>query len=78
MELLAQVVRHKASFYPSAWARYDTARPGSLRVVPLESRVPALRQDYRDMAMMIFGEPPTFESVLDTLAELEREVNSIT
>lgn len=76
MELLAQVVRHKEAFYPSAWAKYDLARPGSLRVVPLESRVPALRQDYRTIAVMIFGEPPRFESVLETLAELEREVNT--
>jgi hypothetical protein len=32
-DLLAQVVRHKETFYPSAWARYDLAGPGSLRLV---------------------------------------------
>jgi hypothetical protein len=74
-ELLAQVVRHKETFYPSAWARYDLARPGSLKVMPGESRIAALRRDYRDMRMMIFGEPPRFEGVMETLAELERELN---
>jgi hypothetical protein len=49
-------VRHKDTFYPSAWARYDLARPESVRVVPAENRVAALGRDYRDMAMMIFGE----------------------
>jgi hypothetical protein len=75
MELLAQVVRHKEAFYPSAWARYDLARPGSMRLLPTEDRFAALRQDYRDMAVMIFGEPPTFGDVIETLSALEHEIN---
>ena len=58
MLLLAQVVRHKETFYPSGWARYDLARPGSLRLVPREERIAALERDYRNMGVMIFGEPP--------------------
>jgi hypothetical protein len=73
--LLAQVVRHKETFYPSAWARYDLARPGSFRAVPEESRVAALEKDYRDMAVMIFGEPPEFDWIMETLAALEQEIN---
>jgi len=76
MELLAQVVQHKEAFYPAAWARYDLARPGSLRIVPAGNRVSALKQDYRKMAMMVFGEPPRFESIMEALAALERELNS--
>jgi hypothetical protein len=77
VKLLAQVVMHKESFYPSAWARYDLARPGTLRVVPAESRVSALRQDYCDMAAMIFGEPPRFGSIMEILAALEQEINAV-
>jgi hypothetical protein len=29
LALLAQVVRHKQVFYPSAWAHYAMARPGN-------------------------------------------------
>lgn len=75
MELLAQVVRHKEAFYPSAWARYDLAHPGSLQLLPTEERLAALRQDYRDMAVMIFGQPPSFEHIIATLTALEREIN---
>lgn len=75
-ELLAQVVRHKKLFYPCGWARYDLARRGTLRVVPREDRIPALKQDYRDMAVMIFQTPPTFESILEALKELEQELNT--
>jgi len=76
IDLLAQVVSHKEAFYPAGWARYDLARRGSLRVSPAESRIPALRRDYRDMADMIFGEPPNFDFLLEMLATLEAELNS--
>ena len=75
MTLLAQVVRHKETFYPSAWARYDLARPGSLRLVPREERIAALERDYRNMRVMIFGEPPAFSQIIETLNALERDVN---
>jgi hypothetical protein len=75
MALLAQVVRHKETFYPSGWARYDLAHPGSLRLVPREERLAALERDYRNMRVMIFGEPPAFDSIMETLAALEQEIN---
>ena len=75
MALLAQVVRHKETFYPSAWAHYDLARPGSLRLLPAEKRVAALERDYRNMNVMIFGEPPAFNKIMETLAALEQEIN---
>ncbi len=76
LELLAQVVTHKKAFYAAAWARYDIAKPGSLRFLPMPERIPALRHDYREMAVMIFGDPPKFDLILDTLSALEREVNA--
>jgi hypothetical protein len=75
MDLLAQVVRHKETFYPSGWAHYELARPGSLRLVPREERIAALATDYRNMGVMIFGEPPAFDSIIKTLAALEHEIN---
>jgi len=75
MELLAQVVAHKQIFYPAAWAHYELARPASLHLIPVAERRAALERDYRDMAVMIFGEPPSFEEVMETLAGLENEVN---
>ena len=76
MALLAQVVRHKETFYPSAWAQYARARPGSLRVMPAETRLAALERDYRNMGVMIFGEPPRFDNLMGTLAVLEQEINT--
>jgi hypothetical protein len=75
MTLLAQVVRHKEVFYPSAWAHYAVARPGSLRLLPADGRLSALERDYRNMGAMIFGKPPAFDKILQTLATLEEEIN---
>lgn len=77
LPLLAAVVRHKQIFYPAAWAKYHLASAGTFRMVPPDVRVRALRQDYREMGVMIFGEAPDFNSVLETLASLEAELNSL-
>ena len=74
-EFLAQVVRHKETFYASAWARYDLARPGSLRLLPSEKRTVALERDYRRMHVMIFEEPPEFGDIIESLASLETRIN---
>ncbi|MDQ2947212.1 MAG: nucleotidyl transferase AbiEii/AbiGii toxin family protein [Acidobacteriota bacterium] len=76
MTLLDQVVRHKKTFYPAAWSRYDLARPGSLHTLPAENRIAALESDYRQMGVMIFGEPLPFEAIIRTLAELENRINA--
>lgn len=75
MPLLAQVVKHKETFYPSAWARYNLARAGSLRLVPPENRMAALEPDYRNMGVMIFGDQPAFGTIMEALTALEKEIN---
>jgi hypothetical protein len=75
LDLLAAIVKHKRIFYPSAWTLYHLAKPGTLRLIPAGSRLPELRQDYQAMAAMIFGEPPAFVQIVDSLAALEDEIN---
>jgi hypothetical protein len=76
LTLLKAVVEFKERFYYSSWARYDLALPGSFRLSPPDSQLPALERDYRAMRDMFFREPPTFETILAGLGELEREINS--
>lgn len=42
LALLAAVVKHKQTFYPSAWAQYTLATPGTFRLAPAEGRLAAL------------------------------------
>jgi len=76
-KLLPDVVAFKQRFYPSAWARYDLAVPGSLKLIPTTpSQVEDLAQDYEEMQVMLFGAPPEFQDILDELRSLEAEINA--
>jgi hypothetical protein len=75
LELLRKVAEHKAVFYPAAWARYTEARPGTLRILPPDTRLPELQRDYQQMQQMIFGSPPSFARLLEVLAQIEQDVN---
>ena len=74
-ELLEEVARFKNKFYPRGWARYDLAKVGTLHLLPAKHSLPRLRQDYADMRGIIFGEYPTFEEIMEGIAELEKEIN---
>lgn len=76
LDLLSQVAKHKTTFFRSGWASYETAKPGSLRLMPEEARIKDLRADYRDMASMMFDErPPTFDDVLARIKEVQDAIN---
>jgi hypothetical protein len=47
-------------FFPSGWARYADARPGSLRLVSVRKRTQNLASDYDSMQEMFFGERIAF------------------
>lgn len=77
LDLLAQVAQHKTIFFRSGWASYETARPGTLRLMPDEERVKDLRADYRAMAPMMFDQtPPSFDDILKKIAELQETIDS--
>jgi hypothetical protein len=76
LELLKAVARHKSVFFPRAWAKFEQAIPGSLRLVPPAARLAELERDYQQMREeMIFGEAPTLHHILDVLREIEAQVN---
>lgn len=76
LDLLQKVVDFKVQFYPSGFARYDTARVGSLLLVPADARLAELRQDYDKMQEMIFDKHLDFDIIIHRLFELEKEINS--
>jgi len=73
--LLLKVAEHKDVFFPAASAKYEEAKPGTLRLVPPQARLLELEQDYRKMQEMIFTEPPSLGHILDVLEEIEALVN---
>lgn len=75
LALLRAVVEFKRKFYPSSWARYEFARPGTFRLVPPEHVHRTLERDYRAMRIMIFGEAPAFDKIMNDMKDLEEEIN---
>ena len=74
--LLADVVRHKTTFYRDPKARYELAIPGSLRLVPDDDVLAVIRSEYAAMAEeMIFGEVPKLDEVLRVLKDAEAGIN---
>jgi hypothetical protein len=74
-ELRQHVVDWKSRFFPSSWARYDLAKPGTFHLVPPESRMDELSKDYLAMQPMFLNEPPSFAVIVKGLSELESRIN---
>jgi hypothetical protein len=74
-ELRQRVADWKSRFFPSNWAHYATAKPGTFHLVPPDFRMGELAKDYREMRPMFLNEPPTFENVIDELMRLEQKLN---
>ena len=75
-KLLENVVEFKMRFYPRGWAQYDQAKPGSFKLIPPERVLKAMRKDYDAMGEMIFGRHPSFDEIIEGLANLEAEINA--
>lgn len=76
LDLLARVATYKNVFFKSASANYGEAKPGTLKLVPSVGRIQELKADYASMQPMFFSDPPTFETIVDRLRELEVEINA--
>ena len=75
-ELLKRVTEHKKLFFRSTWAKYEKAKPGTLRLVPSTDRINNLKADYRQMQPMFFDESPDFDDIIHKLKHLENRINS--
>jgi hypothetical protein len=75
ISLFKDVVAFKRIFFRSAWANYENAKCGSLRLFPSDELAAELRKGYADMRVMFFEEPPPFDEVLAILKQLESRLN---
>jgi hypothetical protein len=59
-------------------ADYDlaSATPGTFALVPIDGMIDALKRDYEQTVAMIFGEPPKFDAILESLGSLETKINA--
>ena len=77
LELAEASRRHKELMFRAPDHRYDRAIPGSFRLVPTEGMQQKLAADYRKMSAMIFGQAPRFDTVMQSISQLEEFLNSM-
>jgi hypothetical protein len=75
--LIEDCVRHARMFFYRPNTGLDTAQRGSFRLRPTDQMLDPLRRDYDAMAVMIFGEVPDFETVLESVARAEERLNAV-
>lgn len=76
-DLLKRVCDHKALFYRQERVDYSLAYNGKLSLAPRGNRVIELKEDYQDMKDFFFGEPPSFEKLVDELKRIEARCNGV-
>ncbi len=76
LELLERVANHKKIYFASAWANYDTARKGTLKLAPQDRILTELERDFKLMQPMFFGEVPKWDTILKSIKAFEKMFNS--
>ena len=71
----ADCVAHARMFFNRPDFDLASAVPGTFALVPHNAMMEQLRIDFRAMQGMIFGDPPDFEDVLNSITELENVLN---
>lgn len=69
-------VRHALMFFNRPDYELQSALQGSFAIMPTAGMVDELKRDYQAMVGMIFGDVPDFSNVLNSIVELETQINA--
>lgn len=69
--------RHARAFFGRRDQDLDSAVAGRFTLAPSPGMVEALRADYANMIGMIFGTPPDFNAVIESVTSLEGRINTL-
>ena len=75
VEMAEDCVRHARMFFNRTYLDLASAVPGSFALTPHDAMLANLRRDYEAMSGMIFGQIPTVDEVVESIAELEQRLN---
>jgi hypothetical protein len=71
----ADCVRHARMFFDRPDYDLASAAAGSFAIAPIDGMIEALTRDYDNTKAMIFGGPPYFKDILESVGAIERIVN---
>jgi len=75
-DLLDVVIAFKKTYFSANWANYETAVPGTLKIVPNDALQKVLRDDYRQMKEMFPGKILEFDDIMKKLQILQDRINT--
>lgn len=75
IDLLQMDIRFKSKFYPCNWAKYDEVLDGNCRLFCSKEGLEVFSRDYESMKIMIYGDCPSFEVIIESLREYEGKIN---
>jgi hypothetical protein len=75
--LWTAVREHNLIAFPQAWKKFDQAIPGTLCLVPFPELRKVLERDYSQMQGMMLGKSPSFTWVIEQLAAVEKQLNTL-
>ena len=77
LALLESVTIHNSVYFRSKQAFCQTAKLGSLKLVPSQRILKMLEADYNAMAEMFFGNTVSFNEILLEITDLEKTLNNL-
>jgi predicted nucleotidyltransferase component of viral defense system len=75
VSLLERVAEHKSIYFRAGWASYETARKGTLRLIPSSTVLEQMERDYVLMNEMFFIKPPLWAEIAQVIKAFESEFN---
>jgi len=75
-EFIEEIIEHRKYYSRLKRFDYTTLKRGSIRIMPSDDILKSLELDYEIMrAEMIYGNPPTFEEIIQAMKNLQNEIN---
>lgn len=74
IDLLDKVATHKKVYFRAAWAKYETAKRGSLKLIPGDKVMKAMEADYKAMSEMFAGDVPSWDEIIDEIKKFQLEI----
>jgi predicted nucleotidyltransferase component of viral defense system len=76
MDLYRRIVAHRRMFIAMKDFDYDTLLQGKVNIVPPEALFGTWEDDYEKMREMIYGDAPSFSTMIEQLSRLNERINS--
>jgi hypothetical protein len=77
IDLLIRVAEHKSIYFRAGWASYETAKKGTLKLLPPQRILLEMEDDYEKMSEMFFNEQPSWTQIIEAIGDFEKEFNNL-